>query len=277
MSLVNSLINQIGREMGRDIYWTARQSLTNSNRVAGSRRTDNIRKRSISNSDVMIELDANDVLVKEIAEAKLGSIANATLRRHEIEKILEKIDSRINPKSFNWREAYVSMDNILDELKFKVDKNELAEIEKLDRRNLVMFNISNNQHLNWIDSQIQTLKQSPYYGLSPLSSINLIGWSVIGLASIPLKRNGLNRAAEFIAAVFWLSAAYFVLNAEKFEGLDRPVVLGVGFFALILFLLILSGNFIVRSERDAMVTYINDRLRTLEQYASELRKQSISL
>jgi hypothetical protein len=100
---------------------------------------------------------------------------------------------------------------------------------------------------------------------------------VIGLASIPLKRNGLNRAAEFIAAVIWLSAAYFVINAEKFEGFDRPVVLGAGFFALILFLLILSGNFIVRSERDAMVTFINDRLRTLEQYASELRKQSISL
>jgi hypothetical protein len=277
MSLVNSLINQIGREMGRDIYWTARQSLTESNRVAGTRRTGNIGKRNVSNSGVQIDLDVNDVMVKEIAEANLGSIANATLRRHEIEKIMEKMDSRINPRSFNWREAYVSMDNILDELKFKVDKNELAEIEKLDRRNLALYSISNSQHLNWIDSQIQTLKQSPYYGLSPLSTITLIGWSVIGLASIPLKRGVLNSAAELIAAMIWLSAAFFVLNAEKFEHFERPVFLAGGFFALILFLLILAGNFILRSERDAKVTDINGRVKALEQYASELRKQSNSL
>jgi hypothetical protein len=275
MSLVNSLINQIGREMGRDIYWTTRQSLTQSYKSNASRKSAESAKRRDLPEQVNIELDSNQVILSEISKAQLASISSQSLRCHEIEKLLGEMENSINPKSFNWREAYVSMDNVLDDLKFKVSKDELPEIEKFDRRNLAMFHISNNQHRRWVDLQIQQLKQSPYYGYSPLSTASLIGWSIVGLASIPLNRRGINRAAEFIAAMLWISAAIFVFNAKDFIGAERPIVIAVGFCALMMFLIILSGNFILRAERDSMVNFVNSRVDALEQYSKELEKQSI--
>ena len=272
MSLVNSLINQIGREMGRDIYWTTRQSLTQSYKSNASGKS---AKRLDFPEQVSIALDSNQVILSEISKTQLASISSQSLRSHEIEKLLAEMENSINPKSFNWREAYVSMDNLLDDLKFRVSKEELPEIEKFDRRNLAMFHVSNNQHRRWVDLQIQQLKQSPYYGYSPLSTASLIGWSIVGLASIPLNRRGINRAAEFIAAMLWISALIFVFNAKDFIGAERPVVIAVGFCALMMFLIILSGNFILRAERDSMVNFVNSRVDALEQYSKELEKQSI--
>jgi hypothetical protein len=274
MSLVNSLINQIGREMGRDIYWTARQSLTQSVRNNNTHKSNgNVKGQSLDHLDV--EVDVNEVMQGKISKLNLNAISNSSIRKHEIEMVLEEMDLRVNPRSFNWREVYVSMDNKLDELKFMVDEKELADIEQFDKRNFVMFSVANNQHISWIQTQIAELKKSPYYGLKSLSSINLIGWSIVGLASIPLKRGGLNRGAEFFAAILWISAAVVFFKASEI-GISEPIIrYGIAGFALFLFLLILSGNFIVRNERDSKVNYISSRVLMLEQYLEQIRKSAL--
>ena len=271
MSLVNSLINQIGREMGRDIYWTARQSLTQSSKPRVTRNSTS--KSHARNQDyIEVAIDSNESLRNRITLLNLGSISNRSMRKFEIEKILDDMDTHLNPRSFNWREAYSEMDNKLDELKFQVDKDELPEIEQFDKRNYIMFSVSNNQHIKWIEGQVAELKKSPYYGLSYLGTLNLIGWSLVGLASLPLKREGLNRGAEFFAAILWISAAIVVMNSKEF-GIHEPIIVyGISIFAIFLFLLIISGNFILRNERDAKVEYIANRVKILEDYLAQINK-----
>jgi hypothetical protein len=257
--------------MGRDIYWTARQSLTQSTRqqyIRGSK----VKTGAIPNEEGNVPLDANELLQGRIAKLDFKAFSNHTLRNHEIERLLDEMDAKLNPRSFNWREAFVSMDNKLDELKFQVDADELLEIEQFDKRNYVMFTVSNSQHVDWIKRQIDETKKSPYYGLAKISNLSLIGWSVLGLASIPLKRQGINRGAEFFGGILWISAAIVVKNAGAFGINEPPLLYGISIGALILFLLMLSGNFIVRNELEAKIEYITNRVKVLEDYLGEVQK-----
>ena len=132
MSLVNSFINQIGRELGRDAY---RSVMSPS---AGSRRKQQIVDSEVSIFDQVInfELLAND-------EKTFRSLAN----------LVEKAE-HTDPEDFEWNELFYELDNKIDFCKANLSDEYKDQLEKLDEINAQNFKFIKSKHISYIDSVI---------------------------------------------------------------------------------------------------------------------------
>ncbi|MEY5001237.1 MAG: hypothetical protein RLZZ211_1273 [Bacteroidota bacterium] len=132
MSLVNSFINQIGRELGRDAY---RSVISGASRGA--------RKQQIVNSDEPIY---NQVINFEL-------LANDEKTYKHLTNLVEKAENT-DPEDFEWQELFYELDNKIDFCKAHLSEEYLPQLEKLDQINAENYKWIKGKHLKYIDTVI---------------------------------------------------------------------------------------------------------------------------
>ena len=132
MSLVNSFINQIGRELGRDAY---RSVMSPS---AGSKRKQQIVDIEVPIFDQVInfELLASD-------EKTVRHLAN----------LVEKAENT-DPEDFEWNELFYELDNKIDFCKANLPSEFHEQLEKLDEINANNYQYAKSKHVAYVDSVI---------------------------------------------------------------------------------------------------------------------------
>jgi hypothetical protein len=132
MSLVNSFINQIGRELGRDAYRSV---------VSGV--SSGARKQQIVNSDEPIY---NQVINFEL-------LANDEKTFKHLANLVEKAENT-DPEDFEWQELFYELDNKIDFCKAHLAEEYLPQLEKLDQINAENYKWIKDKHLKYIDAVI---------------------------------------------------------------------------------------------------------------------------
>lgn len=131
MSLVNSMINQIGREIGKDLYKGLKSSVT-------------------------IPSIGNYSFQKELSEFKLAAYDKVTIKN--LVNLIEKSDD-INPRGFNdWETCYLDLDEKIDFCKQHLDASHLPKLEELDKINSVNYAVAKERHKTFVAKQIETIK-----------------------------------------------------------------------------------------------------------------------
>jgi hypothetical protein len=256
MSLVNSMINQIGREMGRDLYWSTRQSLTSASARKGR---SGARVSQIENDSV------NQNLLLLVSKKKWSARLRFSAMVEDIQETIDLVDEQIDTQSFDWKDIYAELDNKIDDLKLTCKEEEASALEELDKKNYVGFSITRSRHKNWIK---QVLENSPEQEEAP-SSIVILALSVVGLTSSKLKRGSLNVIAEILCALVWWTFMVFGyhLIQEESELKNGLALLGIG---LGFYGLVLIGNFIALSDLRKAVREKNQRRQRLQAYHDSL-------
>jgi hypothetical protein len=132
MSLVNSFINQIGRELGRDAYRSV---------VSGASR--GARKQQIVNSD--------EPLYNQVINFEL--LANDEKTYKHLANLVEKAENT-DPEDFEWQELFYELDNKIDFCKTHLSEEFLPQLEKLDQINAENYKWIKGKHLKYIDTVI---------------------------------------------------------------------------------------------------------------------------
>jgi hypothetical protein len=132
MSLVNSFINQIGRELGRDAYRSV---------VSGASR--GARKQQIVNSD--------EPLYNQVINFEL--LANDEKTYKHLANLVEKAENT-DPEDFEWQELFYELDNKIDFCKAHLAEEYLPQLEKLDKINAENYKWIKDKHLKYIDTVI---------------------------------------------------------------------------------------------------------------------------
>jgi hypothetical protein len=165
MSLINSAINQIGREIGRDIYH--------------GRFTNN---RSYSKSSSITD---NESILNEIKEFKLAGYDKVSVR--QLANLIE-LTNKIEPNSFDWEEPYTEIDSKIDFAKEHLDKEHLESLESLDKKNSLNHKIIKEKHLTFVKQLIFNY-QSAVDEYKNKNGILIFILSLIGLGQLNIKKN----------------------------------------------------------------------------------------
>jgi hypothetical protein len=137
MGIVNSFVNQIGREMGRDAY----KSVTSRNQ------TRNKTSPTVSSISLLQDVKSFELLEND----------DATLR--EITNLVEKSENS-DPEDFEWQELFREIDNKIDFCKENLDNEHLPKLEILDQLNADNFQKVKNEHINYIERVIVVLENN---------------------------------------------------------------------------------------------------------------------
>lgn len=172
MSLVNAFINQIGREIGRDVYRNA--SI-----------------RSSKHIPTLSYADFNADFAAEINSFKLAAYDKVSVRN--LINLIEKSEN-VNPRSFNWQDCFVELDNKIDFCKEHLDKENLEKLETLDNQNAMNFSVVKEQHKNYIAKTIENIKNE----ITNYESRNF--------------------TLGFLLSLFGLNPVYFKMNFGKIFG-----------------------------------------------------------
>lgn len=253
MSLVNSLINQVGREIGKDLYWSAKSAIVSRGHSTNRR------------VDSEVSVDENSQWSKLVKGKKWSNKMRFSAMITDIEETISVIDENINPRCFGWRDIYKDLDDKIDDLKLHCKESEVEELERVDKLNFISYSVSLERHKRWVKEIV----------LPSVSDLNLPSkgyiffLSIWGLASGPLKRGGLNAFAEVLMALIWWSAisyGVFVMLTDSNTKLGLALI-GIGLF---LYLLVLAGDFIVLSDMKKQSSAINSKRIAIENYLNQL-------
>ncbi len=132
MSLVNSFINQIGRELGRDAY----RSVVSSSGSIG-------RKQRI------IELEGS--ILDQVMNFELLASDDKTFRH--LTNLVEKAENT-DPEDFEWNEVFHELDNKIDFCKVNLSDEYQDQLEKLDELNASNYQLLKSKHVAYVDSVI---------------------------------------------------------------------------------------------------------------------------
>ena len=132
MSLVNSFINQIGRELGRDAYRSVVSGVSRGRRQQQMVNTE----EAIFDQVLNFELLAND-------EKTYRHLAN----------LVEKAE-HTDPEDFEWQELFYELDNKIDFCKAHLAQEFQDQLEKLDVLNASNYKSVKHQHVAYIDTVI---------------------------------------------------------------------------------------------------------------------------
>jgi hypothetical protein len=133
MGIVNSFVNQIGREMGRDAY----KSVTSRNKTSSA--------------------ESSILLLQDVKSFELLENDDATLR--EITNLVEKSENS-DPEDFEWQELFREIDNKIDFCKENLNKEHLPKLEILDQLNADNFQKVKNEHIDYIERVIVVLENN---------------------------------------------------------------------------------------------------------------------
>jgi hypothetical protein len=256
MSLVNSMINQIGREMGRDLYWSTRQSLTPASGRSGRTAA---RARQMQNDSV------NQNLLLLVTKKSWSPRMRFNAMILDIQETIDLADEQIDGRSFDWKEIYAELDNKIDDLKLTCKEEEASLLEELDKKNFASFSVTKSRHKSWIR---QVLDSSPEPEKAP-SSLLIFVLSIAGLTSRPLKRGWLNTIAEILCALVWWTFIVFGYNyiQDESEFKNGLILLGIG---LGFYTLVLIGNLIALSDLRKSIQHKIQRRQELQSYYNGL-------
>jgi hypothetical protein len=138
MGIVNSFVNQIGREMGRDAY----RSVTSRNQTT---------RNKVSSVESTISL------LQDVKSFELLGNDEATLR--EITNLVEKSENS-DPEDFEWQELFREIDNKIDFCKENLSVEFQSKLEQLDKRNAENFQKVKNEHIDYIERVIVVLENN---------------------------------------------------------------------------------------------------------------------
>lgn len=246
MSLVNSMINQVGREMGRDAYRSVKNAMLSSKN-----------KNIVDNFSLLVQVKNFDVSPYEAV----------TMRN--LNKLVDSVTTNINPRSFDWEDVFLELDNLIDSLKVSLKSSDhVGELEKLDNNVLVGYKISEQVHKNFINRLIEEHKTKiqEHESRNGLTSLLL---TFVGMNAFYTAEKG-NRTFLGVFGIIWFGlglAAFFAL-LFKSEPLTMPHLLGAIIAGLFCMLptLILAGFRGISSKVDYKSN--KEKLASLEKYYS---------
>jgi hypothetical protein len=156
MSLVNSFINQIGRELGRDAYKTVMSSSSR-----------NRRQQQI--------VESEEPLYNQIIDFEL--LANDEKTYRHLANLVEKAE-HTDPEDFEWQELFLELDNKIDFCKSNLSEEYQTQLEKLDELNAENFKRIKEKHLRYINTIVS------YYSNVELSKKNTLIASLLTLIGL---------------------------------------------------------------------------------------------
>ena len=137
MGIVNSFVNQIGRETGRDAY----RSIISSSKI----------RSKVSSVESPISL------LQDVKSFELMANDEATLLK--ITNLVEKSEN-CDPEDFEWQELFRELDNKIDFCKDNLNKEHHSKLEILDRLNADNFQKVKKEHIDYIKRVIEVLENN---------------------------------------------------------------------------------------------------------------------
>ncbi|MFY7990418.1 MAG: hypothetical protein ACOVO3_06785 [Fluviicola sp.] len=132
MGLVNSFINQIGRELGRDTY----RSVVSAKSKGSKNFVDPVIHGSIYDEVIHFELHATD---------------NGSFR--QLANLVERAE-HTDPEDFEWQELFYELDNKIEFCKSHLPSEYQEKLDQLDRINATNYQKIKTLHVAHIDSLI---------------------------------------------------------------------------------------------------------------------------
>jgi hypothetical protein len=218
MGLVNSLIKQVGREIGRDAYKTIKSNFNKTKNVS-----DNINS------------------LQQIQNFKISHYDKITFRNLTI--LVNDVIDKTNPKSFDWEDVILALDKLIDDIKQTIKSSDfLDEIEKLDKEVFVEYQIFKQQHLSFVSKLIEEyeVKVKTYENRNGLVSFLL---AFLGLNAFrTADKEHKNFLGVFGIIWFMIGSSLTILQLTRVE-LTVPHIIGALIIGLIFMspTLLLSG------------------------------------
>jgi hypothetical protein len=260
MGLVQSFINQIGREAARDVYRSGSKKL----------------KTLVTNSS---EGFTNQGILNEIKNFELYSTEDTTFL--ELSNLIEKAEhSEVN--NFDWEEIFLELDNKIEFCKESLEPTYKAKLQALDEKNQVNFLNKKNQHLAVIQELLKNLQKVNDSSINPKGSMVFVT-AFLGITPVYFRQSaarivlylitiGIVAVCFFYGYMFLSYPRQFIANSKMDvqESLRAArslgitlLVLGSIFYALIA----LSSLKHIRRKRDEY-TAKEEYLLLLEKYLS---------
>jgi hypothetical protein len=260
MGLVQSFINQIGRDAARDVYRSGSKKL----------------KTLVTNSS---EGFTNQGILNEIKNFELYSTEDTTFL--ELSNLIEKAEhSEVN--NFDWEEIFLELDNKIEFCKESLEPTYKAKLQALDEKNQVNFLNKKNQHLAVLHELLKNLKKANDSSINPMGSMVFVT-AFLGITPIYFRQSaarivlyiitiGIVAVCFFYGYMFLSYPSQFIANSKMDvqESLRAArslgitlLVLGSIFYALIA----VSSLKHIRRKRDEY-TAKEEYLLLLEQYLS---------
>jgi hypothetical protein len=250
MGFVNALINQVGREMGRDLYWTARSSFSGGATMKGTRAS-----------------DQNTELTRHIQKRKWSSRARPELLEEDIQETIALSEHEVDVSLSNWTTVYEVIDDRIDELKLTANDAHLVQLQRLEAANYNAFMRSMEAHKSLIQSRINQLEAN--LTQAPPSGSKVVLLSFAGLASGTLKRHAANRVAELIGmGMVYVLIFQLFLPLKYVEFNEYRIYLSL--FGIVLYLLLLIGHFVSLNELRKQQQGIQLQSQELRSYLQRL-------
>ncbi len=252
MSLVNALINQIGREIGRDVYQTAKRAVLSDFRSTS--------KRSIG------QLTINQQLIYKIDQfAKSKSGFNVLDLKELVHTIYENVDTL----SGDWDDVYLNADTLIDNKKINASEGDLKLLNEIDQLNFSSYRISLSEHKKNILQRIDAYRNERIYHWVSPSPFLLFFFSFFGTGSNLLIRGKANTIAEFL--IPWLCGLMIYAGISLNSRGDKSLNL-VALVCLLIFFITIIGNFILRSDLMKKKMRYVDEVTALKNYYKGLIK-----
>ncbi len=176
MGLVNSFINQIGREMGRDAY------------------------RSVANGKSkgqQIFLEPDYPLIDEVKRFELLPSEDQTFR--ELVNIVEKSEN-VDHKDFDWMDLFSEIDNKIEFCKSNLSAEYQDRLNALDEQNAQNFEAIKVKHLGYIDTVIQHYENTGQV-LKKTKPITAFLASFLGVRSIVMGEKAVHKTLNVLVMV----------------------------------------------------------------------------
>lgn len=201
MGIINTFVNQIGRETARDVY-----------RGTKTKRT------SVSNQQVELS-DTNDTLLLKVSSFKILVSEDETMR-HLTNYIEEAENTTVD--DFDWLDIFTELDNKIEFCKVELSERYQQKLQELDTQNQKTFSLKLAEHKQFISNYIAIVEE----GLIKMPNYK------IGLASSFLCFNpiyyktGLSRIVTTLMMVaimlFFVYWGWFFLFTEEALKLPKP-------------------------------------------------------
>ena len=192
MGIVNSFINQIGREMGKDAYRSFRGS-NSSVRVGRSKEI------------------LEEPLLERVINFELMEKSEATLR--QLSNIVE-LAEHADPEDFEWQELFIEIDNKIDFCRVNLHAEFHEQLDRLDEVNAKNFTNIKDKHLAYIDTVI--VHYNNKIKMEEKKPAVAILSALVGLRPFFMKENSLNAWVNlvFVMLLFIMFALGFLTYVD---------------------------------------------------------------
>ena len=243
MGLLNSMINQVGREIGRDIYRTAKNSFG-------------------SSKEIPTNIDLNGM----VRSFTLSSYDKVTMKN--ITFLVNEVIFKANPRTFDWDDLLIDLDSLIDDLKVAFKSSEyLEDIEKLDQMVFSKYNTLKELHKNFVSDLIEDHKNKINSYESRKGYVTFF-LSLFGLGAIYVEE-GRNKSLAFYGSVLFILSILTSVNAYNTPTSLTATTGAVIVFLVFMFIPYLNSTLRARSQKKRNKEN-KDRLEMLEKYREDI-------